>query len=66
MPVLEAMEDLVGREAADDVPALLGRIAPTWLAQMPWLISHGDERALRGRLQAVRPERMLLDELGEE
>ena len=37
---------------------LLRRVAPTWLAQMPWLIGD-DEQALRQSLQAVRAERML-------
>ena len=58
MPVLEALEELVGRQAADHLD-LLRHIAPTWLAQMPWLIGADDERALRQSLQAVRPERML-------
>ena len=38
---------------------LLRRVAPTWLAQMPWLIGDDEEQALRQSLQAVRPERML-------
>jgi len=59
MPVLAALEALVRREAADDLRDLLRHIAPTWLAQMPWLISADDERALRQSLQAVLPERML-------
>ena len=41
MPVLEALERLTRRPDADRLAALLRRVAPTWLAQMPWLI--GDD-----------------------
>jgi DNA-binding winged helix-turn-helix (wHTH) protein/type II secretory pathway predicted ATPase ExeA len=58
MPVLEGLERLVRRPDAGRMRALLRRVAPTWLAQMPWLIGD-DEQALRKSLQAVRPERML-------
>lgn len=57
MPVLDALARLARRPDAGDFAALLRRIAPTWLAQMPWLIA--DEPLAQQTLQAVRPERML-------
>jgi DNA-binding winged helix-turn-helix (wHTH) protein len=59
LPVLEALERLARRPDAGRLARLLRRVAPTWLAQVPWLIGHGDEQALRQSLQAVRPQRML-------
>jgi DNA-binding winged helix-turn-helix (wHTH) protein/predicted ATPase len=58
MPVLEALDRLARGPDADRLAVLLRRVAPTWLAQMPWLIGD-DEQALRQSLQAVRAERML-------
>jgi len=57
MPVLEALERLA-RQDAERLRELLRRIAPTWLAQIPWLIGD-DAEALRHSLQAARAERML-------
>ncbi|HYC15141.1 MAG TPA: AAA family ATPase, partial [Stellaceae bacterium] len=59
LPVLEALERLVRRPDGGRVVPLLRRIAPTWLAQIPWLVSQSDGEALRQTLQTVRPERML-------
>lgn len=59
MPVIEALERLARRRDAGRLIGLLRRVAPTWLAQMPWLIEGEDEHALRWSLQDVRPERML-------
>jgi DNA-binding winged helix-turn-helix (wHTH) protein len=59
LPVIEALERLAHRPDAGRLARLLRRVAPTWLAQIPWLIGDGDEQALRQSLQAVRPERML-------
>jgi len=59
LPVLEALERLVRRPDGDRLVPLLRRIAPTWLAQIPWLISQSDKQALRQTLQTVKPERML-------
>jgi len=58
MPVLEALERLAREHEASLIRSHLQRVAPTWLAQIPWLI--GDNgAALRQSLQVVRPERML-------
>ena len=58
MQVLEALERLTRRPDADRLAALLRRVAPTWLAQMPWLIGDDEAQALRQSLQAVGPARM--------
>jgi DNA-binding winged helix-turn-helix (wHTH) protein len=58
MPVLEALGRLARRPDAEGLASLLRRSAPTWLAQMPWLIGD-DAGALRESLQAARAERML-------
>jgi DNA-binding winged helix-turn-helix (wHTH) protein/predicted ATPase len=58
MPVLKAVERLAHRTDGDRLVTLLRRTAPTWLAQMPWLIAD-DAEALRESLQAARAERML-------
>ena len=59
MPVLDALERLARRPDAGRLAGLLRHVAPTWLAQMPWLIGDDQAQALRQLLQAVRPERML-------
>lgn len=58
LPVLDAIER-IGRQARDDrfVP-LLRRFAPTWLAQIPWLVAPEDEQALQSLVE-VRAHRML-------
>ncbi len=58
MPVLEALERLARQPDSDRLVRLLRRVAPTWLAQMPWLVGE-DAEALRSSLQAARAERML-------
>ena len=58
-PVIEALERLARGQGGGRLAGLLRRVAPTWLAQMPWLIGAEDEHALRQSLQSVRPERML-------
>jgi DNA-binding winged helix-turn-helix (wHTH) protein len=59
MPVLMALERLAHRPDADRLLGLLRRIAPTWLAQMPWLIGDHEQASLRESLWAARAERML-------
>src|SRR5262245_44346058 len=60
MPVLEALGRLTRRPDAGRLGELLRRVAPTWLAQTPWLIGEEEAaRSLEHRLQFVRPERML-------
>jgi DNA-binding winged helix-turn-helix (wHTH) protein/type II secretory pathway predicted ATPase ExeA/tetratricopeptide (TPR) repeat protein len=59
MPVLEALGRLASRTDAGRLGALLHRVAPTWLVQMPWLIGGDEAKALQQMLQFVRPERMV-------
>ncbi|HME89820.1 MAG TPA: AAA family ATPase, partial [Myxococcaceae bacterium] len=59
MPVLAALERLASLPDAGELGALLRRVAPTWLAQTPWLIEKDEAQALQQTLQFVRPERML-------
>lgn len=58
MPVLEALDRLARRPDAAGFVDLLRRTAPTWLAQLPWLIGD-DAEQLRRTLEAARSERML-------
>ncbi|HEV7732273.1 MAG TPA: AAA family ATPase, partial [Candidatus Binatia bacterium] len=57
MPMLEA----IGRLVRDDRAArsLLRRYAPTWFAQLPWLIEEDDRDALGRELFGAARERML-------
>jgi DNA-binding winged helix-turn-helix (wHTH) protein len=58
LPVLLALDRLARRPDAGRFVELLRRTAPTWLAQLPWLL--GDDAAqLQQTLQAARSERML-------
>lgn len=58
MSALSALERLARRPDGERLVGLLRRVAPTWLAQMPWLLED-DASALRDSLQTVRSERML-------
>jgi predicted ATPase len=59
MPVLEALSQL-GREAGSgEVVELLGRFAPTWLAQMPELLTREERARLLNEIQGVTQQRML-------
>jgi predicted ATPase len=59
LPVLEALGRL-GREArGDHIVSVLRQHAPTWLAQMPGLLSDKDLEALQRRVQGATRERML-------
>jgi DNA-binding winged helix-turn-helix (wHTH) protein len=58
LPLLKAIERLAHRIDAERLRTLMRRTAPTWLAQMPWLLAD-DAEALRQSLQAARAERML-------
>src|SRR5262249_32095176 len=59
MPVLAAFGRLASLPDAGELGTLLRRVAPTWLAQTPWLIEKDEAQALQQTLQFVRPERML-------
>ena len=57
MPVLEAIGRLVREDGA--ARTLLRRYAPTWFAQLPWLIEEEDRDRLGRELLGAARERML-------
>jgi predicted ATPase len=59
LPVLEAIEQLCGEPAHRRVVELLQQQAPTWLVQMPWLLSAAELEGLQHRVQGASRERML-------
>ncbi|MEM7309943.1 MAG: AAA family ATPase [Planctomycetota bacterium] len=59
LPVLEALAHLSrGPERSELVP-VLERHAPTWLAQLPWLVAPDDREPLERELFGATQERML-------
>jgi len=62
LPVLEAVAELCRRDPA--LPGLMRSVAPTWLLQLPWLMSAEERDALRRELTGVGSDRMLR-EMGE-
>lgn len=59
MPVLEALSRLCRRADGGAFVAQLRDRAPSWLAQMPWLISPAEQEALQRRTSGNARERML-------
>jgi len=59
LPVLEALGQLCRQPGGDQVIALLSRYAPTWLVQMPALMSDPELEAIQRRVQGATRERML-------
>ena len=59
MPVLEALTRLCQEARGERVVELLHKFAPTWLAQMPSLLSYGDRERLQATAQGVTQQRML-------
>jgi DNA-binding winged helix-turn-helix (wHTH) protein/predicted ATPase len=59
MPVLEALGRLCREPEGEQLTALLGQYAPSWLAQMPALLSTADLETLQRKVQGVTRERML-------
>jgi hypothetical protein len=57
MPVFEVLNRLC-REHKDAVLPVLRQYAPTWVVQMPWLISEDDRNAMQ-RTMGTTPARML-------
>lgn len=58
-PVLALLGDLCSGPLAGQTSAALRRCAPTWLAQMPWLVQPHELPALRQGLAGTGPGRML-------
>jgi DNA-binding winged helix-turn-helix (wHTH) protein/predicted ATPase len=59
MPVLEALEQLCHAPGGQGLVAFLAHQAPTWLVQMPWLLSATDLDRLQRSALGVTRERML-------
>jgi DNA-binding winged helix-turn-helix (wHTH) protein/predicted ATPase len=59
LPVLEALGQLCRGACRERLVALLRQHAPTWLAQMPWLLTEADRQPWRDELQGITRERML-------
>jgi predicted ATPase/DNA-binding winged helix-turn-helix (wHTH) protein len=59
LPVLEALEQLCRGPAGAALVALLHQQAPTWLVQLPWLLSAAHREQLQYELQGTTRERML-------
>ena len=59
LAVLEAFGRLCREGAGDWLATLLRKHAPTWLAQMPWLLNSAERDALQSDLLGATRERML-------
>lgn len=59
LPVLDALARLCRDSEGEPIRPLLHRYAPTWLAQMPWLLDGPDLEALQRRILGATRERML-------
>jgi predicted ATPase/DNA-binding winged helix-turn-helix (wHTH) protein len=59
LPVLEALGRLCRGPDGDQVVSVLRQQAPTWLVQMPWLLSSADRETLQYELHGATRERML-------
>lgn len=59
MPVLEVLGRLCRGPGGMRLVALLRQQAPTWLVQMPWLLTAADRERLQQELQGATRERML-------
>jgi predicted ATPase len=59
LPFLEALGELCRGPHGNEVVALLARRAPTWLVQMPWLVSPSELSSLDRRVASATRERML-------
>lgn len=59
MPVLEALSRLSREPLAERLIDILHKFAPTWLAQMPELLTSEERSRLQGETQGVTQQRML-------
>ncbi len=59
LPVLEAVSRLCQEPGREGLIELLRRRAPTWLLQMPWLVSAADQEAFERAAAGATRERML-------
>ncbi|MSQ48530.1 MAG: hypothetical protein EXR78_09160 [Deltaproteobacteria bacterium] len=59
MPILDAVGRLCHAAGGEGVPELLGRYAPTWLAQIPWLLESSSSAGPQHQPQRTTSERMV-------
>ena len=59
MPVLEALSRMCRGAAGEDLIDFLARCAPTWLVQMPWLLSSNKLEGLQRAVLGATRDRML-------
>lgn len=59
MPVLEGLNRMCQEPAGEDLIKFLARFAPTWLVQMPWLLSSSELEGLQQLALGATRERML-------
>ena len=59
MPVLEALSRMCRGTAGEDLIDFLARCAPTWLVQMPWLLSSNKLEGLQRAVLGTTRDRML-------
>lgn len=59
MPVLEGLNRMCREPAGEDLIKFLARCAPTWLVQMPWLLSRNELEGLQQIALGATRDRML-------
>jgi predicted ATPase/DNA-binding winged helix-turn-helix (wHTH) protein len=59
LPVLDTLARLCRQPQGERVQAVLQQYAPTWLMQMPWVLSAAEQTALARRVLGSTRERML-------
>ncbi len=59
LPVLEALGHLCRQPGGEQVVGVLSHYAPTWLVQMPALVSEAELEMLQRKIQGATRERML-------
>ncbi|MDD1748539.1 MAG: AAA family ATPase, partial [Methanothrix sp.] len=59
LPVLEALSRMCREAAGEDLVRFLARCAPTWLVQMPWLLSGNNLEGLQHAVVGATRDRML-------
>lgn len=59
LPILDALAELARGPSAAAWLAALRQAAPTWLAQLPWLVAEADQAQLRRELAGAAQDRML-------
>jgi predicted ATPase len=59
LPMLEALGQLCRQPRGGSFLSLLSRYAPTWLAQLPWVVPEAEQSKLQQRIAGTTKERML-------